>query len=129
MSTQKIWRERIGRYRLIGQKCKGCGKVLFPKRLICPECGGRDFDEEQMPDVGKIVTYTTVYVGPKFLELDTPYIIAVIEFNNGVRVTTQVVDVDPKEVSTGKEVKLVYRKLQAEGKTGVIAYGYKAQLV
>jgi len=129
MSTQKVWRKRIERYRLLGQKCKGCGKAIFPKRLVCPECGGKEFVEEQMPEVGKIVTYTTVHIGPKFLENDTPYVLAVIEFDNGVRVTTQVVDIDPKEVSIGKNVKFVYRKLQAEGKTGVIAYGYKAQLV
>ncbi|MCK4233407.1 Zn-ribbon domain-containing OB-fold protein [candidate division WOR-3 bacterium] len=129
MSSPKIWRQRIERYRLLGQKCKGCGKVYFPKRLVCPECGGRDFGEESMPETGKIVTYTTVYVGPKFMENDTPYVVAIIEFANGVRVTTQVVDVSPEEVSAGKEVKFVFRKLKDEGKTGVIVYGYKAQLV
>ncbi len=128
MSSPKIWRQRIERYRLLGQKCKDCGKVLFPKRLVCSECGGREFDKEPMPEVGKIITYTTVYFGPKFLEQDTPYILAIIEFKNGVRITTQVVDTEPKEVKAGKEVKFVFRKLKDEGKTGVIIYGYKAQL-
>ena len=82
-----------------------------------------------MPEVGKIITYTTVYFGPKFLEQDTPYILAIIELKNGVRITTQVVDTEPKEVKAGKEVKFVFRKLKDEGKTGVIIYGYKAQLL
>ena len=129
MSSPKIWRQRIERYRLIGQKCKGCGKVFFPKRLVCPECSGRKFEEEPMPETGKIITYTTVYIGPIFMEHNTPYIIAIIEFANGVRVTTQIVDVSPEKVSAGKEVKFVFRKLKDEGKTGVIVYGYKAQLV
>jgi len=129
MSTQKVWRKRIERYRLMGQKCKSCGKVIFPKRLICPECGAKEFDDVLMPDHGKIITYTTVFIGAKFLEHDTPYVIAIIELDNGVRITTQVVDMNPEEVSSGKEVHLVFRKLQAEGKTGVIAYGYKARLI
>jgi len=128
MSSPKVWRKRFERYRLVGQKCKGCGQVFFPKRLVCPECGGEAFDEELMPEKGKIVSYTTVHIGPKFLENDTPYVLAIIEFNNGVRVTTQVVDTDPNEVKTGKEVKFVFRKLKDEGKTGIIVYGYKAQL-
>ncbi len=129
MSSPKIWRQRIERYRMIGQKCKGCGKVLFPKRLICPECNGRLFDEEPMPEKGKILTYTTVYMGAQFMQYDNPYSIAIIEFDNGVRVTTQVVDSKPEDVATGKEVRMVFRKLKDEGKTGVIVYGYKAQLI
>jgi uncharacterized OB-fold protein len=128
MSSPRIWRKRFERYRLVGQKCKSCGMVLFPERLVCPGCKGSDFEEEIMPDTGKILSYTTVHVGSSFLEHDTPYVLAVIELSNGVRLTTQIVDVDPKDVKTGKEIKLVFRKLKDEGKTGVIVYGYKAQL-
>ena len=129
MSMPRIWRKRQERYRLEGQRCKSCGKPIFPKRLVCPYCGGRELEDELMPDTGKIITYTTVYVGPKFMLLETPYIIAVVELENGVRITTQLVDAAPEEVAIGKKVNIVFRKLQEEGKTGVIAYGYKAQLV
>ncbi len=110
-------------------KCKACDKVCFPSRMVCPACGGRDFEEVDMPETGKIVTYTTVHVGPQFMEHSTPYVIGIVEFENGVRVTTQIADADPDDVKTGKEVRMVFRKLKDEGKTGVIMYGYKAQLV
>lgn len=129
MSTQKVWRKRIDRYRLLGLKCKNCGNEIFPKRMVCPKCGGREFTEKQMPFTGKIVARTSVHIGAKFLEYDTPYQLAVVELDNGVCITAQVVDAKPEDVQIGKKVKIVYRKLQEEGKTGVIAYGYKAQLV
>lgn len=28
--------------------CESCGKTMFPRRLLCPHCGGRDFREEQV---------------------------------------------------------------------------------
>jgi uncharacterized OB-fold protein len=129
MSSPKIWRQRFERYRMTALKCKACAKVCFPSRMVCPACGSRDFEEVAMPETGKIATYTTVHVGPKFLEHATPYVLGIVEFENGVRVTTQIADADPKDVKIGKEVRMVFRKLKAEGKTGVIMYGYKAQLV
>ena len=26
--------------------CESCGRAVFPRRLLCPECGGRDWREE-----------------------------------------------------------------------------------
>jgi uncharacterized OB-fold protein len=26
--------------------CESCGRAFFPRRLLCPECGGREFREE-----------------------------------------------------------------------------------
>lgn len=28
--------------------CESCGKEMFPRRLLCPQCGGRDFREERV---------------------------------------------------------------------------------
>ncbi len=27
--------------------CASCGRTSFPRRLLCPQCGGREFREEQ----------------------------------------------------------------------------------
>lgn len=26
--------------------CTGCGRAVFPRRLLCPDCGGADWREE-----------------------------------------------------------------------------------
>ena len=28
--------------------CESCGKTMFPRRLLCPQCGGREFRDEQV---------------------------------------------------------------------------------
>ena len=28
--------------------CESCGRAVFPRRLLCPDCGGRSFREERV---------------------------------------------------------------------------------
>jgi hypothetical protein len=45
--------------------------------------------------------------------------------DEGVKLTAQIVDVDPKAVEIGMRVKDVFRKVREDGKAGVIHYAYK----
>lgn len=128
MPSPRYWREVPQRYRLEASKCKGCGKMLFPPRLICPDCGAKEFKKEHLSETGKVVTFTTIRVAPEQFSSEVPYVVAVVETDNGVRITTQVVDCKSEDVAIGKSVKLVFRKIQEEGKTGILCYGYKCVL-
>lgn len=129
MPSPRYWREIPQRYRLEAAKCKKCGKTSFPPRLVCFGCGNKDFDTVRLSDKGKIVTFTTIRVAPTQFTEEAPYSIAIVELNDGVRITAQVVDCKPEDLEIGKSVKIVFRKLYSEGHTGIICYGYKAVLV
>ncbi len=129
MPSPRYHREMPQRYRLEAVQCKGCGKISFPPRRICAGCGSREFDKARLSDQGKILTYTTIRVAPKDFETQVPYSVAVVETDNGVRLTTQVADCSPDDLAIGKRVKFVFRKLYSEGHTGIICYGYKAILI
>ena len=77
---------------------------------------------------GKILTFTIIRVGPDKFSKETPYVVAIILLNDGVRLTAQVADCDVDKVEIGDKVKLVFRKIQDEGKSGLHCYGYKAVL-
>lgn len=128
MPSPRYWREIPQRYRLEANKCVKCGKVLFPPRLICPNCGAKEFEEVRLSDEGKVVTFTVIRVAPEQFATQIPYVVAVVELIDGVRITTQVVDCRPKDVEIDKPVRLVFRKIQEEGKTGILCYGYKCVL-
>ena len=74
---------------------------------------------------GKVVTFTVVHDAPKDFEAMKPYVLAIVELDEGLRVTSQVIDVEPKEVKIGMPVEVAFRKLGEEGEAGVIHYGYK----
>lgn len=125
MSVAKYRREMPHRYRLEAGKCSGCGKLLFPKRLICPECGNRNFETVKLNRQGKLITYTVIHVGPSQFTDQVPYAVGIVELNEGVRLLSQIADCPPDELQTGMPVKIEFRRISEEGEAGIINYGYK----
>lgn len=129
MISPKYHREKPQRYRLEAGKCKQCGSIFFPPRLICPKCKSKNFETVQLNREGKILTFTIIRVAPEKFSKETPYVVAIIELNDGVKITAQVTDCDVDKVEIGAKVKIVFRKIQDEGKWGLHCYGYKAIII
>jgi hypothetical protein len=79
----------------------------------------------QLKGTGQVVTYTVIHDAPVQFEMQKPYVVAIVETDEGVRLTSQIIDVDPDEVSIGMRVQAAFRRLGQEGSAGVIHYGYK----
>jgi uncharacterized OB-fold protein len=129
MISPRYHREKPQRYRLEAARCIGCGKIWFPPRRICKACGGQEFEKAVLPSRGKVVTYTVIRVPPAAFEEQKPYVVAVVELENGVRLTCMVAESPPDEVKIGTPVELVFRRIQKESEWGVLQYGYKARVV
>jgi len=129
-SIPLTWRRIPERYRLIGAKCETCGKCYFPPRSICPGCRRKGkLREIKLAGKGKVYTHTTIYSAPTGFEEQIPYVIAIIELEEGVRVLGQVVDCNPEDVKIGAKVENVFRIIQREDPEGLIHYGFKFKLV
>jgi len=124
-TPSRYWREIPQRYRLEAEKCKGCGLILFPPRLVCPACGKREFEKTKLAESGALFTYTVIRVAPEGFEDQTPYAVGIAEMDDGVHLTAQVVDVDFARLKVGLRVKVEFRKMHEDGEAGVIHYGYK----
>ena len=124
--TGRNWREYPQRYRTEAAKCTKCGKINFPPRLICPECGHREFEKVVLADEGVISTYTVIRVAPSGFEDEVPYAVGIVELKDGVSTMMQITDCEPEELEIGMPVKIEFRRVQTEGDAGVLMYGYKA---
>ena len=125
MSVPRYWREIKYRYRLIGERCSKCGSIYFPRRKICPRCGSRELTDHKLSEKGRLASWTVVRNPPKEYEKYAPYAVALIELDDGVRVLSQLVDVEPEEIKAGMRVEATFRKIKEEGTSGIIEYGYK----
>jgi len=124
----RFWREIPQRYNLIGNKCGNCGKVFFPPKQSCPECRRKSMgkmEQIKLSGKGEIITYSIIHVGPDNFEEQVPYPVAIIELEEGPRLTAQIVDCDIKDVKIGMKVESTFRRIQEDGSTGAIYYGYK----
>jgi uncharacterized protein len=81
--------------------------------------------ETQLFGKGEVMTYTIIHVGPENFEEQTPYPIAIIKLEEGPQVTGQIVDCPLDDVKIGMKVESTFRKIQQDGHTGAIYYGYK----
>jgi len=127
MSTSaRYWREIPQRYRYEASKCKGCGAVWFPPRLICSECGKKDFEDVVLPMTGKVKTFTVIRVAPSEFCDEAPYAVGIVDLDGGPAIQCQIADCEPGDLKTGMAVKIEFRKVKQEGEAGIINYGFKA---
>ena len=127
-SVAREWREIPGRYNLEGCKCPCCGKIYFPKRNMCPVCRRESIGKMEDYEVsreGEVYTFSIIHYAPDFATKLKPYAVAMVKTTDGVMVSAQLVDVDPKDVTIGMPVRAVLRKISADGPDGVIRYGFK----
>ncbi|MGI5921671.1 MAG: Zn-ribbon domain-containing OB-fold protein [Syntrophomonadaceae bacterium] len=75
------------------QQCTDCGQFVFYPRSRCPHCLESELEWKQVSGEGRIYSFTIVYKSalPEF-ERKTPYIYAVIELAEGVRMPAAVVN-------------------------------------
>jgi uncharacterized OB-fold protein len=126
MSTpSRYWREIPQRYRFEANKCKSCGRIYFPPRLICSLCKSRDLEETKLAEKGKILSYTIIRVPPRQFVDQAPFAVGIVELDDGVKLTGQVVDINFEKIKIGQRVKLEFRKIFQEGESGILCYGYK----
>jgi len=76
---------------------------------------------------GKIVSWTIVRVPPTGFSSLAPYPVAIIEFADGERISTQVVDWSEKDLAFGKKVRVVVRRVCDPPTEGIIPYGVKVK--
>lgn len=124
------WRRIPERYRMIGVRCETCNKTYFPKRSLCPKCRRKGkITEVEFAGKGKVYSFTEVSSPPEGFEDQVPYILAVIELEEGARLTGQIVDAHKEDVEIGSPVERVFRVIQRDDPEGLVHYGFKFRLI
>ena len=125
-SSVRNWRERLGRYRLVGSQCGNCEATFFPRRPACLRCNGRNMKPYQCSDTGTVVV---VWPQPGITRLSgyedlPPRFVGMVKLDDGIHIETEIVGVTPEQAKPELRVRLVLRKLRRET-NGNETYGYK----
>lgn len=75
----------ISQGKLMGGKCRKCGKVYVPPRPLCTECFSKELEWVSLPLKGKLSTYTVIHIAPTQFQGMAPYVVGIVELENGVK--------------------------------------------
>lgn len=91
--------EFLEKGKVVGTKCKHCGKMFFPPRADCYICLESDIEWFEVSGSGKLITYSTLQYAPVGFEGDLPYTIALVDYGEYKvfgRLSKQLTDSDVK---------------------------------
>lgn len=95
--------------RLLIQRCASCSTTIFYPRVNCGACGSTDLTNEEASGRGSVFTYTVARRPTHKAFADAgPYVIAIVELEEGPHLTTNIVECDPDDVTIGMEVEVIF---------------------
>ena len=109
--AQPFW-DAAREHRLVLQHCASCDRPIHYPRVACPHCGGSDLDWRPVSGRGTVYSFTVVVSNaPSAFLAEMPYVVAVIELDEGVRMLSNIVEADPEHLSCDLPVEVVFEEL------------------
>ncbi len=96
--------------RLMGAKCNTCGQVMVPPKPMCTNCLSEDLRWKELPKCGRLLTYTIIHVSPKQFHSMAPYVVGIVEFEEGAQLPGMVRNVSLDAIKVGMEVVVDFDK-------------------
>lgn len=110
--TEYFW-EGTGVGELRIQRCGGCGLLRHPPGPMCPECGATKPTHLVSDGVGEVYSYV-VHHHPRVPGKATPFVIALVELDEGVRMLGELTGVAPDDVHIGLRVEVAFTRVDDE---------------
>lgn len=108
LDSQPFW-EGCKRHELLIPRCRNCGTYHFFPRFFCTKCLSTDIEWVKTNGRGRIYTFTVIdKAGMAAFKEEVPYILAMIQLEEGVRMMSNIVECGPDEIKIGTEVEVVF---------------------
>jgi uncharacterized OB-fold protein len=112
--SAEFWR-RVGAHAMALQRCADCGTVRFYPRALCPQCLSERADWMPVSGRGTIYSFTICHrPASEAFAAATPYIVALVDLDEGVRLLSNLIDCAPAQARVGMPVTLAYEDVAKE---------------
>ena len=101
-TSRPFW-EAARRHELSLQRCAACKAYIYYPRERCPHCFSDRLAWERVSGRGKVYSYTVVRRASSRSFADKPYVLAIVELEEGPRMTSNIVAA-PESVKVGMPV-------------------------
>ena len=102
-------------HKLMIQRCSDCKKNIFYPKMICPFCLSTNLEWFESRGKGKLYSFTVVDLGaPEAFQEALPYVIGVIDLEEGVRMLSWLVDCKHDDVKCDMDVEVTFKDLDED---------------
>jgi uncharacterized OB-fold protein len=110
--TSFFW-DAARQQQLVLHRCTACGQLQYPPDVVCVYCQSQDLEPEQLSGRGALYSFAVVrraFHGGFLNAL--PYVVALVELQEqpGLRMLTNLVDVDPGQLRVGMPVEVTFEE-------------------
>lgn len=108
VESEPFW-EAVRHHELCFQRCARDGKLFFPPASRCPRCWSAEWSWDRVSGRAVVFSFVTFQRSyhPAFRGA-LPYVVAIVELDDGVRFTTRLTDIRPEEVRVGMAVEVAF---------------------
>ena len=107
--TSASFEKYLSEKKLMGSHCNTCNRDYLPPRAICPHCHSDQLTWTEFSGKAKLAAFTSIFIAPTAMieagyGRDKPYLAGVVELDEGVKISAQVLGMDaskPEEVKIG----------------------------
>lgn len=107
--NRPFW-EAVDEHRFVLQRCSNCDRYLQPPRPMCPECRSMDslewVESAGRGEIYSYVNFTTDRMA--YPAMKVPYSVVLVELEEGVRLVSNMIDLEPDEVRIGLPVEVAF---------------------
>lgn len=107
--TRPYW-EGLAQGELRIQRCASCSRAVFYPRSLCPHCHADNLSWIVASGRGTIYSYTVAHQAFGMFAEETPFIVAIIELEEGVRMMSRIIDAPRERVAIGLPVQVTFER-------------------
>jgi uncharacterized OB-fold protein len=110
-SDSRPYWEGLAQGELRIQRCKACAKAVFYPRSLCPHCHSDQLEWIVAKGCGTIYSYTVVHQAFGLFAAEVPFVVALIELEEGARMMSRIIDAPRERIAIGKAVQVTFEQV------------------
>lgn len=96
--------KHVNQGKLLGGKCRKCGKTHLPPRPLCDNCFSKDFEWTEIPTKGKLLTYTIIHIAPAQFQSMAPYVMGIVQLEDGLKIPGMIRGAPAERIKIGMDL-------------------------
>ncbi|MDG6222317.1 MAG: Zn-ribbon domain-containing OB-fold protein [Candidatus Bathyarchaeota archaeon] len=92
--------------KLMAVQCDDCQNLLLPPKPMCTKCFSINLKWIELENTGTLLSYTVIHVAPEEFQSMVPYIVGIVEFENGLHLPGIIRDLPVEQIKIGMKLKI-----------------------